>query len=132
MQNLALGKPASQSSTGHKGAASRAVDGDTNPDFWKGSCSHTSDAEQQWWSVDLQKVSTVVKVYVLAFIIKLSSRCFKERHAPVGPKAEETWGKKRGLENQMNAYTKFVAKGGFETCESLLLSFETSMTINYF
>jgi len=64
MQNLALGKPASQSSTGHKGAASRAVDGDTNSDWRKGSCSHTSDAGQQWWSVDLQKVSTVVKVLI--------------------------------------------------------------------
>ncbi|XVV00598.1 glycosyl hydrolase family 95 catalytic domain-containing protein [Actinosynnema sp. CA-248983] len=64
--NLALRAPASQSSTYRTGAvAGRAVDGNTNGDFWAGSVTHTSDQPldaNPWWEVDLgasHDVSTV-------------------------------------------------------------------------
>jgi len=55
VENLALKRPTQQSSTAENGAASakRAVDGDTNGDFKKGSVSHTNFEENPWWQVDL-------------------------------------------------------------------------------
>ncbi|MDQ3687365.1 MAG: discoidin domain-containing protein [Acidobacteriota bacterium] len=52
--NLALGKPAAQSSDVAGGVASRAVDGNTSGDFWaNGSVTHTNYDAQAWWQVDL-------------------------------------------------------------------------------
>jgi len=55
--NLALGKPAGQSTTHHLGTgASRAVDGSTDGNFWNNSVTHTSDTTPDptpWWQVDL-------------------------------------------------------------------------------
>lgn len=53
--NLALGKPATQSSEWPGGAtAARAVDGNTNGDFLAGSVSHTREGQADaWWQVDL-------------------------------------------------------------------------------
>jgi alpha-L-fucosidase len=42
--NLALGRPAAQSSTGWSAPASRAVDGNTDGNFGGGSVTHTSTA----------------------------------------------------------------------------------------
>ncbi len=54
--NLALGKPASQSSmyTGGGGEAARAVDGNTHGNWNGGSVTHTDNQLQPWWQVDLQ------------------------------------------------------------------------------
>ena len=52
-QNLAAGKPASQSSTVLGGVASRAVDDDTNGNWGGGSVTHTALQAQPWWQVDL-------------------------------------------------------------------------------
>jgi alpha-L-fucosidase len=55
--NLALGRPATQSTTHDLGAdASRAVDGNTDGNFWDNSVTHTSDTRPDpapWWQVDL-------------------------------------------------------------------------------
>ena len=53
--NLALGRPASQSSTCNGCAASRSVDGNRNTNMWAGSCSNTNDGPggPNWWMVDL-------------------------------------------------------------------------------
>ncbi|MEK7094390.1 MAG: discoidin domain-containing protein, partial [Patescibacteria group bacterium] len=53
--NLALGKTASQISTwpSPPAPASRAVDGNTDGDFWNGSVAHTNSQTQDWWEVDL-------------------------------------------------------------------------------
>ena len=51
---MALGKHAYQSSTAWDGDASRAVDGNTDSDYFGGnSCTHTEGKEGQWWEVDL-------------------------------------------------------------------------------
>ena len=51
-RSLSQGKPASQSSSccAPYGAASLAVDGNTNQDYNSGSCAHTSnDVTGPWW-----------------------------------------------------------------------------------
>lgn len=55
--NLALGKPATQSTTAVGGVASRAVDGNTDGNWGNGSVTHTADAG--WWQVDLQSVQRI-------------------------------------------------------------------------
>ena len=51
--NLAQGKAATQSSTAHNGAASRAVDGNTSGIYNDGSVTHTNNSYQPWWQVQL-------------------------------------------------------------------------------
>ena len=52
--NLAQGQPVTQSTTAFGGAASRAVDGNTNGGFRAGSVTHTaSNGNNPWWRVDL-------------------------------------------------------------------------------
>ncbi|NVJ17990.1 discoidin domain-containing protein [Myxococcus sp. AM010] len=62
--NLALGKPASQSSTTHSADASRAVDGNTEGAFDQGSVTHTDNTWQPWWQVDLEGVHAISSVVV--------------------------------------------------------------------
>lgn len=62
--NLALNKPATQSSTfvqhGVTFSASRAVDGNTNGDFWGGaSTSATTYELRPWWQVDLGGIKAI-------------------------------------------------------------------------
>ena len=54
--NLALGKPAAQSSTlyGTSATAARANDGNRSGTWADGSVSHTGCGTQDWWQVDLQ------------------------------------------------------------------------------
>ena len=53
-QNVALGKPCSQSTTRWEGVASRAVDGDANGAWEHGASTHTIEGEPDpWWEVDL-------------------------------------------------------------------------------
>lgn len=60
--NLSQGKPATQSSTGWGGVASRAVDGNTSGAWADGSVSHTDYESQPWWQVDLQSVQQIGRV----------------------------------------------------------------------
>ncbi|XP_013928711.1 PREDICTED: fucolectin-1-like, partial [Thamnophis sirtalis] len=65
-RNLALGKPASQSSIhSHDiiGSADKAVDGSCTGDWYQKSCTHTKNEKNPWWLVDLgesHKISMVV------------------------------------------------------------------------
>ncbi|HEX5709557.1 MAG TPA: discoidin domain-containing protein [Pyrinomonadaceae bacterium] len=51
--NLALGRAATQASTGFGGSAARAVDGDTVGDWAHNSVSATLQEARPWWQVDL-------------------------------------------------------------------------------
>ena len=51
--NIALGKKAYQSTTGSGGVAALAVDGITDDDYSRGSCTHTVRTISPWWMVDL-------------------------------------------------------------------------------
>lgn len=53
LPNLALQKPATQSTTGWGGLASRAVDGNTSGIYNQGSITHTAVQTDPWWRVDL-------------------------------------------------------------------------------
>ena len=57
--NIALNGTASQSSTGFNGAASRAIDGNTNGSYGNRSVTHTQNSAQPWWEVQLDGPSTI-------------------------------------------------------------------------
>ncbi|XP_078686499.1 uncharacterized protein LOC144919130 isoform X2 [Branchiostoma floridae x Branchiostoma belcheri] len=63
--NLALNRPATQSSTDFKGAPGRAVDGNRNAIYAKKSCSHTAMERDPWWRVDLGSSQCVDRVVVV-------------------------------------------------------------------
>eukprot|EP00105_Crassostrea_gigas_P010092 XP_011425251.1 PREDICTED: fucolectin-1 [Crassostrea gigas] len=68
MSDIALGKPATQSSTFDPFIAKYAVDGNRGTDFIKDMCSHTADADidtNPWWLVDLQAVYYIKTVRIL-------------------------------------------------------------------
>ncbi|MDZ7876985.1 MAG: HYR domain-containing protein [Saprospiraceae bacterium] len=62
--NLALNKTATQSSNYLllQGAASKAVDGNTNGNYNSGSVTHTACGTQDWWQVDLGVVANITQV----------------------------------------------------------------------
>ncbi|MDY4261762.1 MAG: alpha-L-fucosidase [Schaalia hyovaginalis] len=62
--NLALEKPATQSSTGWGGIASRANDGNTDGVFNNNSVSHTRSSTNPWWQVDLEDTYALKTVNV--------------------------------------------------------------------
>jgi len=62
VENVAVGKPAYQISTGWDGVAARAVDGNRNGQYWDLSCQHTLANENPWWVVDLQDTYDIAKV----------------------------------------------------------------------
>jgi len=53
INDYAIGKPATQSSTGYGGDPSRAVDGNTSGVWANNSVTHTNLSHQPWWQVDL-------------------------------------------------------------------------------
>ncbi|XP_078664155.1 uncharacterized protein LOC144907226 [Branchiostoma floridae x Branchiostoma belcheri] len=65
--NVALGKTAYQTTTEHHTrAASRAVDGNTDTNFFSGTCTHTADAgetDPSWW-VDLGQSYMIARVVI--------------------------------------------------------------------
>jgi hypothetical protein len=86
--NLALKRPARQSSTGYGGNAGRAVDGKRDGNYNAGSVSHTNNAPQEWWEVDLggQKQIGRIKIFnrtdccserLADFYVLVSSRPFR-------------------------------------------------------
>lgn len=66
IMNIALGKPARQSSTAESGVAlaSRAVDGNTSGDYGLGSVSHTNFEPSPWWEVDLGELVIAEEVRI--------------------------------------------------------------------
>ncbi|XP_064622615.1 uncharacterized protein LOC135484852 [Lineus longissimus] len=62
--NLALRMKAWQSTTAKNAVAGRAVDGNKNTNFKKGTCTRTKDINKyhHWWAVDMTKPQTVQEV----------------------------------------------------------------------
>ncbi|KAH0617338.1 hypothetical protein JD844_015390 [Phrynosoma platyrhinos] len=78
-KNLARDHPATQSSTYPQwgiiySKAESAVDGDRDGDWSHGSCSHTLEEMEPWWSVDLGARHTVTAV-----VVKNRQDCCSER-----------------------------------------------------
>ncbi|EDO35302.1 predicted protein, partial [Nematostella vectensis] len=63
--NLALKKPTTQISLYGAGYASRAVDGNTDGIFSRGSCTHTNAHTNPWWRVDLGTTQPVSEVFLV-------------------------------------------------------------------
>ncbi|WP_344246647.1 glycosyl hydrolase family 95 catalytic domain-containing protein [Isoptericola hypogeus] len=63
-ENLARGKPSSQSSVVSGGVPSRAVDGDTDGVWGNGSVTHTASQNQPWWQVDLGSSQPIGEIAV--------------------------------------------------------------------
>ena len=64
-KNIALKKPAKQSSTGFNGPAKLAVDGNTNGDYNRAkSTTHTNVENNPWWEVDLGRPQAIAGVVV--------------------------------------------------------------------
>lgn len=64
-QNVALGRPAAQSSVLEPGSdAGKAVDGNRDSDWEHGSCAHTAEEPEPWWHVDLGRRHSVYAVLV--------------------------------------------------------------------
>ncbi|XP_035693791.1 fucolectin-1-like [Branchiostoma floridae] len=61
-QNIALNKPANQTSTARNAPAGLAVDGNLNTDFSAGSCSLTSTEDNPSWWVDLGQTHIIDRV----------------------------------------------------------------------
>ncbi len=64
LENVALGKRVTQSSTAFGGDASRAVDGKTDGDFEHQSVTHTNFQSKPWWQVDLDKEETIRQINI--------------------------------------------------------------------
>ncbi|HEX8919947.1 MAG TPA: LamG-like jellyroll fold domain-containing protein [Pyrinomonadaceae bacterium] len=68
LKNLALGRPATQSSTYPNTtvnlSADRAVDGNTNGDWNALSITHTNNDNQAWWQVDLGYAATIQNISI--------------------------------------------------------------------
>ena len=62
--NLALGKTATQSSTYGNNVASKAVDGNTDGNYFDGSVTHTLDDPNAWWQVDLGAAASISSVVI--------------------------------------------------------------------
>ncbi|XP_048580701.1 receptor-type tyrosine-protein phosphatase S-like isoform X3 [Nematostella vectensis] len=62
--NVALRKTAYQPSTDHSGVATRAVDGDPNPDYPANTCTHTKGMTDPWWRVDLGSSQPIAEVVI--------------------------------------------------------------------
>lgn len=64
LENIALGKRVSQSSTAFGGDASRAVNGKTDGDFGHQSVTHTNFQSKPWWQVDLDSEETIRQINI--------------------------------------------------------------------
>ena len=64
LENIALGKRVSQSSTAYDGFASKAVDGNTNGNFGNQSVTHTDFQLKPWWQVDLDSEETIRQINI--------------------------------------------------------------------
>lgn len=72
LTNVAMGKPATQSSISHGGTPNRVVDGNRNGVYRNGSVNHTDNSEDEdtglrenpWWEVDLEQVEDINSIIV--------------------------------------------------------------------
>ena len=62
--NIAIGKSTAQSSTQSGGNSGRAVDGNTDGNFWGGSVAQTNWSNQPWWEIDLENVISIDNINI--------------------------------------------------------------------
>lgn len=63
--NIARNGTATQSSVAYEGEAKRAIDGETNGNYFeKNSVTHTADEDSPWWEVDLKEAKAIDKLVI--------------------------------------------------------------------
>ncbi|MDA1137477.1 MAG: GDSL-type esterase/lipase family protein [Planctomycetota bacterium] len=63
-KNVAGGGMAQQSSIAHNGSAHRAIDGNTDGIYGRGTSTHTDDEDNPWWEVDLGGVYPIDSITI--------------------------------------------------------------------
>ena len=63
-ENVATKGQATQSSTYTDAVAKRAIDGNTAPQYEKGSVAHSAESDNPWWEVDLKSTRSLDRVVV--------------------------------------------------------------------
>ncbi|XP_072047541.1 uncharacterized protein [Amphiura filiformis] len=75
-----FGEHSSQSSIGFGGTPALAVDGNTDGDYFHGSCTHTVDGNNSaWWAVDMQQLYCVGRVVIYNRNDCFMSECYGDR-----------------------------------------------------
>jgi len=77
--NVAVKGSASQSSVGWGGAAARAVDGKTSGRWGDATCTHSRNAANNWWKVDLEGSESGVEYPVSMVVIYNRQDCCQDR-----------------------------------------------------
>jgi len=62
--NVALEGKATQDTTGWSGVASRAIDGNTDSNYWGNSCSHNAATSGGWWQFTLDEPTNIQQVVI--------------------------------------------------------------------
>jgi mono/diheme cytochrome c family protein len=106
-ENVALKGTTSQSSVAYEGEAKRAIDGETNGNYFeKNSVTHTADEDSPWWEVDLTAAKAIDRVVIWnrtdgttgALLTNFKVRLLDEKRNPVweetvadAPKPSREW-----------------------------------------
>jgi len=64
-ENLAFGKQTNQINTAYGGLSTLGVDGNSETNYNRGSCTHTTKVKNAWWRVDLGQDEPVSEVYIV-------------------------------------------------------------------
>ncbi|XP_066271170.1 uncharacterized protein [Branchiostoma lanceolatum] len=106
--NVALGKPAYQTSIRRGAAASRAVDGNTNAQWLAGSCTHTRPETNTRWWVDLGQSYMVNRV-----VIFNRQDCCADRLSPfnihIGDSDQVSENPQCGGDHRINSNQPFIS-----------------------
>jgi len=125
--NVAYGKKAKQSSTFQSAAASLAVDGNSDGNYWNGSVSRTNDHESSaWWEIDLQGVYNINQIKVwnrtdccMDHLQPFSVSIFNTNRAIVWSSAQSTYPNPSSLLSPDGQYGRYVRISGPEDSLSL-------------
>lgn len=91
--NLALKKPAIQSSGYGDAQASRAVDGNTDGNFFNNSVSHTNIEPHAFWRVDLEDTVAIGRIVIWNRTDMVPERLSNFRVSVLDKSKREVWGK---------------------------------------
>ena len=78
-ENLALGQATMQKDLYEFGVPGLAVDGGMTMRWSEGSCTHTTDTDEPWWTVDLGASYHVNKVALTNRVECCGKWCFKQQ-----------------------------------------------------
>ncbi|WP_397569612.1 DUF1553 domain-containing protein [Schlesneria sp. T3-172] len=109
-ENIALKGEASQISTAYDGEAKRAIDGNTNGDYFAAlSTTHTGPGKDPWWEVDLKSDQPIDRITLWNRTDGAGERLSNFRIVILDERREPVW--KRDVAPQPNPSSDFVVDG---------------------